>query len=105
VTTSPSPPAALLPSSSPPPPLRCPGTPLHASAAQALRRRPPRDATRAELARDAVLRFLSRRVWAYAAVAWLGVLVGWIVWIVILHIGILLPYPAARLAPPTSSAE
>ena len=68
-----------------------PGTPLHASAKQALRRRPPRDATRAELARDAVLRFLSQRVWAYAAVVWLCTLVGWIVWIVIIHIGIILP--------------
>jgi len=68
-----------------------PGTPLHASAAQALRRRPPASASRAELARDTVLRALAHRYWAYAAVLWLTTLVSWIVWIVLLHIGIVGP--------------
>ena len=39
-----------------------PGTPLHASAAQALFRIPPADATRLELFRDGLLRILSRKV-------------------------------------------
>ena len=62
---------------------------LHAP--QALRRRPPASASRAELARDTVLRALAHRYWAYAAVLWLTTLVSWIVWIVLLHIGIVGP--------------
>jgi hypothetical protein len=62
---------------------------LHAH--QALRRRPPANASRAELARDSVLRALAHRYWAYAAVLWLTTLVSWIVWIVLLHIGIVGP--------------
>lgn len=45
-----------------------PGTPVHASAAQALRRRPPDNASCFEIFRDEVLRFLSRKLFLYFAV-------------------------------------
>jgi len=68
-----------------------PGTPLHASAAQALFRRPPADATRLELFRDGLLRILSRKVFLYVAIIWLACLVATIIWIVILFMASLIP--------------
>jgi len=68
-----------------------PGTPVHASAAQALRRRPPADASKLELFRDGILRFLSRKLFLYIAVVWFMTLVTTIGFIVVLMIGQLIP--------------
>lgn len=68
-----------------------PGTPVHASAAQALRRRPPPDASRTELLRDGLLRLLSRKLFLYFAVLWLLCLVTTIGFIVVLYIAIYVP--------------
>jgi hypothetical protein len=68
-----------------------PGTPVHASAAQALRRRPPPDASRLELMRDGLLRLLGRKLFLYIAVLWLTSLVSTIVFIVVLYAAIFIP--------------
>jgi len=68
-----------------------PGTPVHASAAQALRRRPPPDATCLERARDGNLRLHSRIRYLYFAVAWLSSLACTIGFIVVLYFGIFIP--------------
>ena len=68
-----------------------PGTPVHASAAQALRRRPPADATCLEILRDGVLRLLSRKIFLYLAITWLVGLVVVIGFIVVFFSAMLLP--------------
>ncbi len=54
-----------------------PGTPVHASAAQALRRPPPPDASRLELFRDDVLLLVCHKAFLYMAILWLIALCGW----------------------------
>jgi hypothetical protein len=68
-----------------------PGTPVHASAAQALRRRPPKDASRAELFRDGLLRLLGRKTFLYMAILWLISLSATIGFVIVLYFAILLP--------------
>jgi len=68
-----------------------PGTPLHASAAQALHRRPPTDASLLELCRDGVLRVLSRKIFLYLAVLWLTLLILSIILVAVLYCGLLFP--------------
>ena len=53
-----------------------PGTPVHASAAQALRRPPPADASELERFRDKVLLFLGHRFFLLIAICWLIALCG-----------------------------
>ena len=53
-----------------------PGTPVHASAEQALRRPPPPDATCLEHARDQLLLFLAHPIFLVIAVLWLLALCG-----------------------------
>jgi hypothetical protein len=53
-----------------------PGTPVHASAAQALRRPPPADASDLERFRDKVLLFLGHRFFLFIAICWLIALCG-----------------------------
>ena len=65
-----------------------PGTPLHASAAQALRRRAPADASSLERCRDKVLRTLTRRTFLKIAVLWLLNAIGWVVLIVLLFLAL-----------------
>ena len=60
-----------------------PGTPLHASAAQALRRRAPDDATLVETVRDRVLRALCAHIFNDLAVLWLINAVGWVLVVVV----------------------
>ena len=54
-----------------------PGTPVHASAAQALRRPPPPDASTLEKARDRLLLFLGHPIFLVFAIVWVLALVGW----------------------------
>ena len=53
-----------------------PGTPVHASAAQALRRPPPADALVLERFRDKILLFLGHRCFLWIAICWLIALCG-----------------------------
>ena len=53
-----------------------PGTPVHASAAQALRRPPPKDATWLERARDQTLILLGHQIFLWIAVVWTLALCG-----------------------------
>ena len=53
-----------------------PGTPVHASAAQALRRPPPKDASCIERARDRLLIALGHQIFLYIAILWLLALCG-----------------------------
>jgi hypothetical protein len=65
-----------------------PGTPLHASAAQALRRRAPHDASLLERCRDSVLRALTHRTFLQLAVLWLLNAVGWVLLIALLFLAL-----------------
>ena len=82
-----------------------PGTPVHASAAQALRRRPPKDATCVELFRDGLLRLLSRKIFLYLAILWLLSLVATIGFVVVLYFAILLPVMMNSGTPKTPSSH
>ena len=68
-----------------------PGTPVHASAAQALRRRPPPDAHPLELFRDGILRLLSKKLFLYLAVTWLTSLIITIIFVAVVYIAIFVP--------------
>ena len=65
-----------------------PGTPIHASAAQALHRQPPPDAKWWELQRDKLLLLLSHKFFLGVAVVWLVALLGWGTLIAILYLGL-----------------
>ena len=67
-----------------------PGAPVHASASQALNRRPPTDAGCLERTRDAVLRFLCRKAFLYIAFVWLAALVGVGAFVALLYLALFL---------------
>ena len=68
-----------------------PGTPVHASAAQALRRPPPADATCMELARDRLLLLLGHQLFLWIAILWLISLLSWGIFVGLCFIALYMP--------------
>ena len=68
-----------------------PGTPVHASAAQALRRPPPADATCMELARDRLLLLLGHQLFLWIAILWLISLLSWGIFVGLWFIALYMP--------------
>ena len=68
-----------------------PGTPVHASAAQALNRAPPADASALEKMRDGLLRLLARKTFLYLAILWVCTIVCAGGFIAVVFIGMYVP--------------
>lgn len=69
-----------------------PGTPVHASAAQALRRPPPADASSLERSRDKLLLCLGHKIFLTIAILWLLALIGFGGFCVIAYGALYVPY-------------
>ena len=76
-----------------------PGTPVHASAAQALRRPPPLNATWLERGRDRVILSLTHRFYLYVAILWTLTLLSFGSWVAICFAALYLPQASLTSTP------